>query len=201
MILSDIIRYMKDGTENNLAFIDGQNLHLGTTKCESCSKDKNIDFKEITIKDCSCGKAWKVDMLKLREYLQNNYSVNEAYYFLGFLNEDLQELYSELQKAGFIIIFREHSKGMTGNKKGNVDTDIVFEMMKSLIENKDFNKMVLVSGDGDYKKTVDYLITKGRFERILFPNGKKASSLYNSLDNKFTLSIDRQTVRQFIEKK
>jgi uncharacterized LabA/DUF88 family protein len=107
----------------------------------------------------------------------------------------------ELQKAGFIIIFREHSKGMTGSKKGNVDTDIVFEMMKSLIENNNFNKMVLVSGDGDYKKTVDYVILKNKFERILFPNGKKSSSLYNTLDNKYTLSLDRSTVRQFIEKK
>ena len=187
--------------ENNLAFIDGQNLRLSTTKCENCSRNKNIDFKEISFTDCSCGKAWRVDMFKLREYLKTNYSVDEAYYFLGFLNEDLQELYLELQKAGFIIVFREHSKGMTGSKKGNVDTDIVFEMMKSLIENNNFNKMVLVSGDGDYKKTVDYLIVKNKFERILFPNGKKSSSLYNTLDNKFTLSLDRQTVRQFIEKK
>jgi uncharacterized LabA/DUF88 family protein len=186
--------------ENNLAFIDGQNLHLGTTKCENCSRTKNIDFKEIKFEDCSCGKAWRVDMFKLREYLKTNYSVGEAYYFLGFLNEDLQELYLELQKAGFIIIFREHSKGMTGSKKGNVDTDIVFEMMKSLIENNNFNKMVLVSGDGDYKKTVDYVILKNKLERILFPNGRKASSLYNTLDNKFTLSLDRHTVRQFIEK-
>jgi uncharacterized LabA/DUF88 family protein len=187
--------------ENNLAFIDGQNLRLGTTKCENCSKLKNIDFKDMNFKDCSCDGAWVVDMFKLRKYLKENYNVTEAYYFLGFLNEDLQELYSELQKAGFIIIFREHSKGMTGSKKGNVDTDIVFEMMKNLIENTNFDKMVLVSGDGDYKKTVDYLITKNKFERILFPNGRKASSLYNYLDNKFTLSIDRQTVRKFLEKK
>ncbi len=185
---------------HNIAFIDGQNLRLGTTKCGICSKEKNIDFKDITYKDCSCGKAWMVDMFKFRDYLKDNYNVTEAYYFLGFLNEDFQELYSELQKSGFIVVFREHSKGMTGTKKGNVDTDIVFEMMKTLIENNIFEKMILVSGDGDYKKTVDYLILKNKFERILFPNGRNASSLYNNLDNKFKLSIDRQTVRQFLEK-
>ena len=37
-------------------------------------------------------------------------------------------------------------------KKGNVDTDIVFEIMKNLIDNKRFDKVVIVSGDGDYKK-------------------------------------------------
>jgi uncharacterized LabA/DUF88 family protein len=86
-------------------------------------------------------------------------------------------------------------------QKGNVDTDIVFEIMKNLVENIDFDKIILISGDGDYKKLVDYLIGKNRFKRILFPNGDKASSLYNKLDNKFKLSIDRQTVRQFIDKK
>jgi uncharacterized LabA/DUF88 family protein len=70
-------------------------------------------------------------------------------------------------------------------KKGNVDTDIVFEVMKNLIDNKDFNKIVLVSGDGDYKKLVDYLIGKNKFKKILFPNKKFASSLYKGLGSEF----------------
>ena len=85
--------------------------------------------------------------------------------------------------------------------KGNVDTDIVFEAMKNLIENLELNKILLVSGDGDYKKTIDYLINKNKFLSILFPRGKYASSLYNTLDNKHNLSIDRQTVRKFFELK
>lgn len=52
--------------------------------------------------------------------------------------------------------------------------------MKNLVENNDFNKIILVSGDGDYKKVVDYLISKERFEKILFPNRKFASSLYKN---------------------
>ncbi len=164
--------------ENNLAFIDGQNLYLGTKQ-----------------------DGWSIDLSKFKIYLQDRYNIKEAYYFIGYLQEENNELYKEIQRAGFIVIFKDHNEYAISKKKGNVDTDIVFEMMKSLIENKDFCKMVLVSGDGDYKKTVDYLITKDKFERILFPNGNKASSLYNKLDNKLKLSIDRQTVRQFIEKK
>jgi uncharacterized LabA/DUF88 family protein len=76
----------------------------------------------------------------------------------------------------------------------------VFKEFKSIIENKDLEKIVLVSGDGDYKKTVDYIVKKQRLEKILFPNGKNASSLYNNLDNKLTLSMNRQTVRKLIEK-
>ena len=164
--------------ENNLAFIDGQNLYLGTKQ-----------------------NGWSINLSELRIYLQDRYNIKEAYYFIGYLQEENNELYKEIQKAGFIVIFKDHNEYAISKKKGNVDTDIVFEIMKNLIENTNFSKIVLVSGDGDYKKLVDYLIQKDKFERILFPSGKNASSLYNKIDNKFKLSLDRQTVRQFIEKK
>ncbi len=107
--------------------------------------------------------------------------MHEAYYFLGYVSDEQEELYSLLQRAGFIVIFKEHHASSVGKKKGNVDSDIIFEMMKNMIENATFHKILLVSGDGDYKKVVDYLIKKERFEKILFPNKKFASSLYKYL--------------------
>jgi uncharacterized LabA/DUF88 family protein len=151
-----------DSKQKNIAFIDGQNLHLRTTQ-----------------------NNWKIDHNKLKVYLKDKYHVTEAYYFLGYIAEEQQELYNNLQKAGFIVLFREHNSYSITKKKGNVDTDIVFEIMKNLIENKDFDKIVLVSGDGDYKKLVDYLIKKDRFKKILFPNENFASSLYDSLGSEF----------------
>jgi hypothetical protein len=52
--------------------------------------------------------------------------------------------------------------------------------MHRLLEEDDFGKMVLVTGDGDYIKLVKYLVEKGRLEKILFPNGRY-SSLYKSI--------------------
>lgn len=144
--------------ENNFAFIDGQNLHLGTKQ-----------------------EGFSVDLKKFRIYLKDKYHVSEAYYFLGFVMEENQEIYNSLQKSGFIVVFREHSPNLKTDKKGNVDTDIVFEIMKNIADNKEMDKVVLVSGDGDYKKLVDYLIKKGKFKKILFPNRKFASSLYKKL--------------------
>jgi len=168
----------------NLAFIDGQNLHLGTTKCNDCAEKYNIPIKEIKISDCKCGKAWKVDLEKFRTYLKENYNVDKAYYFLGYLNEDNDDIYKHIQEAGFVVSFREHHKLAKSSKKGNVDTEIVFEIMKSVIDN-DFNRIILVSGDGDYKKLVQYLIDKNKFEKILFPNKRFASSLYNSMGSEY----------------
>lgn len=124
-------------------------------------------------------------MFKLRIYLKENYDVSEAYYFLGYLQEENEELYKEIQKAGFIVLFKEHNQYAMTKKKGNVDTDIVFEIMKNLLDNESFNKVVLVSGDGDYKKLVEYLILKDKFRKILFPNKKFASSLYKKLGSEF----------------
>jgi uncharacterized LabA/DUF88 family protein len=54
---------------------------------------------------------------------------------------------------------------MLGKKKGNVDTDIVFEIMKKIYRKNDFNKIVLVSSDGDYKLLVDFLIEENKFKK------------------------------------
>ncbi len=148
--------------EFNLAFIDGQNVYLGTTKY-----------------------GWKINLKKFRVYLQDKYHVEKAYYFFGYLEETNDDIYKELQEAGFIVSFKEHNKLAKSQKKGNVDTDIVFEVMKQYIDNNDFDKIILVSGDGDYNKLVKYLISKNVFKKILFPNKKYASSLYKALGSEF----------------
>ena len=56
--------------ESNLAFIDGQNLYFGTTKCSFCAKRLNKELHEIKLEDCVCGTGWQVDLLKLRIYLK-----------------------------------------------------------------------------------------------------------------------------------
>jgi len=79
------------------------------------------------------------------------------------------------------MVFKKHKLVMLGKKKGNVDSDIIFEVMKKLYKQEPFDKIVLVSGDGDYKMLVDFLIEEKKFEKILFPNKQFASSLYKKI--------------------
>jgi len=151
---------MSISKNNNLFFIDGQNLYMGTG---------------------SDNPAWEIDLAKFREYLSKKYHVQKAYYFLGYVNEVYQDLYEEIQNAGFILIFRQHNSAMLGKKKGNVDSDIIFSIMKKMYKKELFDKIVLVSGDGDYKALVDFLIEEKRLEKVLFPNKKFASSLYKKI--------------------
>ena len=104
--------------ENNLAFIDGQNLYMGTS-----SEDEK----------------WTVDLKKFRLYLENKYNVSEAFYFLGFVNDENEDLYEKIQSAGFILKFREHNSAMQGKKKGNVDSDIIFDVMKKIYRKEPFD--------------------------------------------------------------
>ena len=166
----------------NIAFIDGQNLYFGTTKCSDCATKANRELKSMQLSDCSCGSAWKINLAKFRIYLKDNYNISEAYYFLGFLRNKNSDLYNELQKAGFIVQFKEHTELLMSKKKGNVDADIIFQAMEKLLDHgEEFNKIVIISGDGDFKKLVSYFISKDRFEKILFPNRRFASSLYSEL--------------------
>ncbi len=161
--------------ENNIAFIDAQNLHLWTQT-----------------------ENWKVDFKRFRIYLERKFKVEEAYFFLWFVNDDNQEMYRKIQKAGFILEFREHNSNMLWKKKWNVDVDIVFEIMHRCLEENDFDKIVLVSWDWDYIKAVKYLIEKNRFKKILFPNSL-FSSLYRKIQPSFWVNLSLKDVRKKIE--
>ena len=161
--------------EKNIAFIDAQNLHLWTQS-----------------------EWWQIDFKRFRIYLRDKFKVEEAYFYIGFLSEPEQDLYTRLQKSGFIVVFREHNPNMKWKKKWNVDVDICFDMMKNLIENKDFDKIVLVSGDWDYIKPVKYFIEKWKFKKILFPN-KKFSSLYKQIETKFRNNLSLYDIKRKIE--
>ncbi|MEX2436631.1 MAG: NYN domain-containing protein [Candidatus Paceibacterota bacterium] len=165
--------------KDNIAFIDGQNLYMSTT---------------------TANPTWEIDLSRFRLYLEEKYNVGKAYYFLGYTKDKHQNLYDEIQEAGFILKFREHSPVMLGKKKGNVDTDIVFSIMKRVYESDSFNKIVLVSGDGDYKMMVDFLIEEEKFEKILFPDQSRSSSLYKDIDLKYRADLNPSPMRRKIEK-
>jgi uncharacterized LabA/DUF88 family protein len=137
-------------SSKNFAFIDGQNLHLG--------------LKETGI---------SLDFRRFRNYLHEKWDVTEAYYFIGYMQEN-QALYANLQRAGFILQFKEVSKDHTGKAKGNVDVDLTLRVIDKLPE---YDRAVLVTNDGDFASVVSYLIDKGKFATVLIPNRAKCSYL------------------------
>ena len=146
----------------NSAFIDAQNLYLGAK-----------------------ADGWIVNHKKFCVYLKEKYKCDEIYYFVGNLRDEHSQMYMELQKAGYILMFREHASSSVSEKKGNVDTDVVFEMMRQYAEEDATRKFVLISGDGDYFKTIQHLKERDRLKKVLLPNRQFASSLYKKLGSEY----------------
>lgn len=154
--------------ENNYAFIDSQNVNLAIR-----------------------AQGWKLDFARFRVYLQEKYGVTKALLFIGYV-EGNNELYKNLQEAGFICIFKPTLVYKDRSTKGNCDAELVLHAM---IEYQNYEKAVLVTGDGDFYCLVKYWIENNKLERVLIPNlfkysallkrfGRKQLSFMNDLRNK-----------------
>ena len=140
--------------QDNYAFIDSQNLNL-------------------SIRD----QGWVLDFGKFRTYLQDKYGVTKAFLFIGYVYQN-QDLYINLQKQGYILIFKPTLSLPDGRVKGNVDAELVLHAM---IEYENYDKAVIVTGDGDFYCLVDYLIKKDKLVKLLIPNRNKFSSLFRKM--------------------
>lgn len=135
---------------NNYAFIDSQNLNLAT---------QNL--------------GWNLDWAKFRKYLNETYHVETAYLFIGYMPEH-QDIYSAMQKAGYIVIFKPVSINREGDVKGNVDAEMVLQAM---IDINKYDKAVIVTGDGDFASLVSHLVSKDKLECLVIPNQRQHSQV------------------------
>ena len=136
------------------AFIDSQNLNLGVRS-----------------------EKWKLDYGKFRLYLKNKYGVDKAFMFIGLVQNN-QRLYTSLQAAGFILVFKPTIRYFeNGNEtvKGNVDAELVLHA--SAIEYRNYDKAIIVSGDGDFTCLAEYLDEKGKLLHIMTPNARYSKLL------------------------
>ena len=147
------------------AFIDSQNLNLGIRSS-----------------------GWRLDHKKFRLYLKNKYGVDKAYLFIGYVEEN-QDLYENLQQAGFIVVLKETTEYQVDGKttvKGNVDAELVLYASAKMYDR--YDKAIIVTGDGDFACLVEYLDEKGKMGKLLVPN-RHFSSLLRKY-NQYIVRID-----------
>jgi uncharacterized LabA/DUF88 family protein len=150
---------------NNYAFIDSQNLNLA-------------------VRD----QGWVLDFARFRKYLEDKYSVTKAFLFIGYL-PDNEALYTSLQKDGYILVFKPTLNLPQGKIKGNVDAELVLHAM---IEYANYDKALIVTGDGDFACLVDYLTRNKKLLRLVIPNRKRYSSLLRKFANDMVFIGDLQ---------
>jgi len=151
--------------KNNYAFIDSQNLNLGIR-----------------------GVGWILDFVRFRIYLKDKYKIKKAFLFIGYVPGN-ESLYTYLQKAGYIIIFKptlEIKKNGQIFIKGNVDAELVLHTM---IEYNNYDKAIIVSGDGDFHCLIEYLEKNNKLFYVMIPNHRKYSALLRKF-RKYFIYID-----------
>ena len=139
---------------NNYAFIDSNNLNLSIQ-----------------------GLGWKLDFRKFRTYLRDKYGIRKAFLFIGYAPGN-EGLYAFLQEAGYICIFKSTLELSDGRVKGNVDAELVLHTM---IELNNFDRAVIVSGDGDFYCLIEHLLKINKLKKMLIPNQKRYSALLKKL--------------------
>jgi uncharacterized LabA/DUF88 family protein len=170
--------------ERVYAFIDSQNLNVSVQKF-----------------------GWKIDWQKFRKWLADKYGVTKVYMFIGYIPEN-ESLYEQMHEAGYAVVLKptfdmtrprpelaseesvtpgkEVSSGYAKPEKpeekkpvkGNIDAELVLWAMKEM---SNYDKAIIVSGDGDFYCLVEYLEEKKRLLKLLTPTSHY-SSLYNRYD-------------------
>ena len=83
-------------------------------------------------------------------------------------------MYKFLQSAGFICIFKPTLEYKDGTTKGNVDVELVLHTM---IEFSNFDRAIIVSGDGDFYCLAKHLLEQNKLKVVLVPNRFRFSAL------------------------
>jgi uncharacterized LabA/DUF88 family protein len=158
----------------NVAYIDNTNLHKGAE-----------------------AEGFAVDYTKFRTYLREKFGVKTAYIFIGYVPGN-EERYRKFQEQGYTLIFKPTIPDGNGKIKGNCDAELVLQAVRDHFENN-FEKMVLVSSDGDFGCLVQFLLEMERLEIVLSPRSEnKCSTLIKRLSPKITFLPN---IKNLIERK
>lgn len=144
--------------EHNFAFIDAQNLYKSLIKS-----------------------GWKLDYFKFRKYLQKKFGVVKAIVFIGKQNR-YKGQYAMYHKAGFELVYKDavpyKDKDGKITMKANVDVDLTVGVLGTYIDQ--YDKAVIISGDGDFLPLYFYLKNIGKLKRIIVPSKKSYSTELNN---------------------
>jgi len=169
-----------DRPERVFAFIDSQNLNVSTQKF-----------------------GWKMDWQKFRQFLADKYGVSKAFMFIGYIPEN-ESLYEQMHEAGYAVVLKPtfdmtkprledndesgkpHKPEDKKPVKGNIDAELVLWAMKEM---SNYDKAIIVSGDGDFYCLVEYLEQKNRLLHLLTPSSHY-SGLYNRYDD-YVVRLDQ----------
>lgn len=176
---------LKQTKKSIYAFIDSQNLNLGTGKDLFDKSGTKIYM------------GWKLDFKKFQKYLADKFRVSKSLLFIGYIAEN-KPLYDQLKSFGYELVFKPTTKDGSGKPKGNVDAELVLHA--AAVEFANFDQAVIVAGDGDYRCLHEFLAKNNKLRAIIIPNRKSESSLLKPFQS-YKIFIEREKTKLEYKKK
>ncbi len=144
--------------------------------------------------------GWRVDLQKLLEWIASRGTVTDAMYYTGVI-EPVEVRFAAFLHAlphlGFSVVTKPakalvHHSGET-SFKANLDVEIVLDMFTML---EAFDMAVLVSGDGDFRRPLELLRTRGKQFLVISTAGTMARELREIAGRHF---VDLRDIRGSVE--
>lgn len=127
--------------------------------------------------------GFDIDYKKFRGWLRQKYNPNKVYLFIGLVPERVK-FYEYLQNCGFVLVFKQTVS--VGEKiKGKCDAELVLKTTSDFYE-KEFDSVILITGDGDFGCLVEFLREKNSITEVLAPDENKCSILIRNKNIKIT---------------
>lgn len=119
--------------------------------------------------------GYKIDYQKFFVWLRQKYQADKIYYFIGYVTK-YAHIYANLKDIGFMLIFKETLIDAEGKIKGNCDAELVLQSVSDYYEfTTTYN--IIITGDGDFRCLINFLIAKELTVTVLVPQKKKYSAL------------------------
>jgi uncharacterized LabA/DUF88 family protein len=165
--------------EKIYVFIDSQNLNLSVNSNVYDKKTGNIIYY-----------GWKLDFKKFFIYLRDKHKVSKAFLFIG-KKSGQEVLYRNLESYGYQVIYKPTMDYSDENgelkTKGNIDAELI---LHSMLEFTNYDKAIIVAGDGDYYCLINYLSSVNKLGKIIIPNRYRYSSLLKGFRHYFVFCSD-----------
>lgn len=145
--------------------------------------------------------GWHIDYRKVYEFYASQAQVYNAFYYTSVTNPPdpgMEGFLRALTGMGYTVrrkVVKEILDQETGQtiRKANLDIEIVIDMLTTA---QLFDRAVLISGDGDFERAVEYLRGRGKRIEGLGVHAMAAYDLVNAMDRYLYL----EDLRELVEK-
>ncbi len=145
--------------------------------------------------------GWHVDYEKFLNYFQKKGKVTGAYFYTAVISTNKQQLkfFDALKKIGYNVITKEvkvikdHGKH-TIVHKGNFDVKLAMDVV---LKAKEYDWIILASGDSDFEPVVEYIRTLKKKITIVSARGHVARELIRHANNYLPLEKLKKEIMRY----